>query len=319
MSRLKDRPAFTLVELLVVIAIIGILVGLLLPAVQAAREAARRMQCTNNLKQFALAMHTYHDALRAFPPALVETDRDRNGVNEHVGHWAWGAMILPFIEQSAMYNQLSPGQNTPVSMTQLLSVPLPLLRCPSDPGETKAAPQRMGNSATVANLGDMVRSNYVVVHNDAFTSSAISGCRGMFMRNFSFKLKDITDGTSNQILLGERDSVRDHYASVFYAVSKGANNPDPNVSAPGNNPFTANGYFGVYGAATTPMNSIVPHTSANSGFSSQHTGGANFALADGSVRFVSENINQVLQQATVGQGLLQRLLARADGLVLDEF
>jgi prepilin-type N-terminal cleavage/methylation domain-containing protein/prepilin-type processing-associated H-X9-DG protein len=319
MSRRTRLAAFTLVELLVVIAIIGILVGLLLPAVQAAREAARRMQCTNNLKQLGLAMHMYHDTHKSFPPALVETDLNRDGVNEHVGHWAWGSLILPFVEQSALHNQLGPGRNTPVSQTQFLRVPLPLMRCPSDPGETKAAPQRLGSGGTVADLGDLARANYAVVHNDAFTASDINGCRGMFMRNHSFRLRDLTDGTSNQFMVGERDSVRDHYAAVFYAISKGANNANPTVSAPGNNPFTPNGYFGVYGAATTPLNSIVPHSSANSGFSSQHTGGVNFVLADGSVRFVSENIHQVLQQATVGRGLLQRLLARGDGQVLDEF
>jgi prepilin-type N-terminal cleavage/methylation domain-containing protein/prepilin-type processing-associated H-X9-DG protein len=319
MARSSRRLAFTLIELLVVIAIIAILIALLLPAVQQAREAARRTQCKNHLKQFGLAMHNYHDTFRLFPPAVTETDANRDGTNEHVGHWAWGAHILPYIDQAPLYQQMSPGQNTPVQVVALLATPLSFIRCPTDIGDVKADPGRMGNSATVANLQNMVRANYCVVHNDAFTASNIAGTRGVFMRNYCFNMRDISDGTSNQFLMGERDSVRDHMAAVFYAISKGANVADVNVSGPGNNPFEARGYFGVYGAATTPLNSIVPHGSANSGFSSLHTGGAHFLMADGAVRFVSENIHQVLQQATVGGGLLQRLLARADGRPVEEF
>lgn len=318
-SRKCCRQGFTLIELLVVIAIIAILIALLLPGVQQAREAARRTQCKNHMKQLGLAMHNYHDTYDRFPPALFETDIDRNGTNEHVGHWAWGAMLLPFMEQAALYSQLSPGQRTPVQGVAMLSTPLAIVRCPSDIGAAKADDRRLGTSGSIANLGELARSNYAVVHNDATTSSTISGCNGLFTRNHCFRMRDITDGTSNQLIIGERDSQRDHMASVFLAVSKGANIHDPSVAAPGNNPFEARGYFGVYGAATTPLNSIVPHTSANSGFSSLHVGGAHFTLGDGSVRFISENIHQVQQQARVGGGLLQRLLARADGMTVEEF
>ncbi len=319
MARSSRSRGFTLIELLVVIAIIAILIALLLPAVQQAREAARRTQCKNHLKQFGLAMHNYHDTFNSFPAAVLETDANQDGNNEQSGHWAWGAMVLPFIDQGPLFQQMSPGQRTPVQVVGLLATPLSVIRCPTDIGDRKADPSRMGNSSTIANLQDMVRSNYAVVHNDAFTASNTAGTRGVFMRNYCFQIRDITDGTSNQFLLGERDSVRDHMAAVFYAISKGANNPNPTVSAPGNNPFDSRGYFGVYGAATTPLNSIVPHSSANSGFSSLHNGGAHFLMADGAVRFVSENIHQVLQQATVGGGLLQRLLARADGSPVAEF
>ncbi len=318
-SRRPVGRGFTLIELLVVIAIIAILIALLLPAVQQAREAARRTQCKNHLKQFGLALHNYHDTFNRLPPAVFETDADKNGTNEHQGHWAWGAFILPYIDQSPLYNQMAPGQRTPLQSVTLLSTPLSFIRCPSDIGEATADAARLGNSGTVANLVNLARANYAVVHNDAFTSSSISGCRGLFMRNHCYALRDITDGTSNQFLVGERDSLRDHRAAVFYAISKGANNHDPSVSGPGNNPFTAQGYFGVYGAATTPLNSIVPHSSANSGFSSLHVGGVHFGLADGSVRFISENLHQIQQQAGVGKGLLQRLLARADGQPVEEF
>ncbi len=317
-----NRPAvtgFTLIELLVVIAIIAILVALLLPAVQQAREAARRSSCKNNLKQFALAMHNYHDTYRILPPALLETDYNQDRTNDHAGHWAWGALILPFIEQGPLYDTLEVGRKSPLQSIANLGALVPNTRCPSDAEEDPAPSQRMGNSATVADLTGIKRANYAVVHNGAFTASNVSGTRGMFMRNYSFAWKDITDGLSNQLIIGERDSRLDHYAAMFLAISKGANNADVTSGGPGNNPFNAQGYFGVYGAATTPLNSIVPHSSANSGFSSQHRGGVQFALADGSVRFLSENIHQVQQNALTGGGLLQKLLERADGLPVAEF
>src|SRR6187431_1839409 len=116
----SPRRAFTLVELLVVIAIIGVLVALLLPAVQAAREAARRMQCTNNLKQLGLAVHNYHDTNNVFPPQMmnINTSNDRR--------WGWGAVTLPYIEQGALYQQLNPdgGQQIPVASALIGGAPL---------------------------------------------------------------------------------------------------------------------------------------------------------------------------------------------------
>jgi prepilin-type N-terminal cleavage/methylation domain-containing protein len=129
----SPRRGFTLVELLVVIAIIGVLVALLLPAVQAAREAARRMQCGNNLKQLGLAVHNYHDTFLVFPPQMmnVDTNNDRR--------WGWGAVTLPFIEQKALWEQISSngGKQIPVASTLIGGVPLLRSRlaahlCPSD-------------------------------------------------------------------------------------------------------------------------------------------------------------------------------------------
>ena len=145
--RRVGKSGFTLVELLVVIAIIGILVGLLLPAVQAAREAARRMQCSNNLKQMGLAMQTYHDTHKTFPsgytvdliaPAQIGTTSMMSLVNQ--SHWSWGAFILPFIEQSNLYNNLGVGSRTLHSnLTNAaglaaLADSAATFVCPSDPG-----------------------------------------------------------------------------------------------------------------------------------------------------------------------------------------
>ena len=136
LSRCRDK-AFTLVELLVVIAIIGILIALLLPAVQAAREAARRMQCANNLKQLGLAMHNYHGALNTFPPGfMVLTHQGQIG-----GGWAWGVFLMPYIEQSSLKDRLSPTKYT---LSEVVSNPdlfsmlqenVSVFRCPSSPME----------------------------------------------------------------------------------------------------------------------------------------------------------------------------------------
>lgn len=144
------RQGFTLVELLVVIAIIGILVGLLLPAVQAAREAARRMQCSNNLKQLGLAVQNYHDVYKSLPSGFI-TNYPAGALNTAAmmsvtqrTHWSWGAFVLPYIEQTALYNTLNPGQT---SMDGLLATPgglaalttsLPSFQCPSDTSQSSA-------------------------------------------------------------------------------------------------------------------------------------------------------------------------------------
>ena len=130
------RNAFTLIELLVVIAIIAVLVGLLLPAVQKVREAASRMSCQNNLKQIGLAMHNYHDANQKLPPGYVASGPYVNGTTDTTPGWAWGAFILPYIEQANLYNQFvftQPVQNCPASQTLVKT-----FICPSDIG-TQAA------------------------------------------------------------------------------------------------------------------------------------------------------------------------------------
>src|SRR5687767_6993146 len=134
LSRRCERQAFTLVELLVVIAIIGVLVALLLPAVQAAREASRRMQCSNNLKQIALALHNYHDVHKTFPPAYIP---DADGKPMH----SWRVLILPYIEQQPLFTQYDFNEpwNGP-NNSRLANISIPVYHCPSEPpGSTTAA------------------------------------------------------------------------------------------------------------------------------------------------------------------------------------
>src|SRR5215813_2046814 len=117
MMRVRRRSGFTLIELLVVIAIIAVLIGLLLPAVQQAREAARRSQCKNNLKQMGLAMHNYHDVYQCFPPGYLGYPAGNGGSCATINNttqrgqgWGWGAFLLPYLDQGNLYNLLSPGQ-----------------------------------------------------------------------------------------------------------------------------------------------------------------------------------------------------------------
>ena len=139
MLRQPSHRAFTLIELLVVIAIIAVLIALLLPAVQQAREAARRTQCKNNLKQFGLALHNYHDTHLLFPSAVFWTDANRDGqADTDVGHWAWGTMVLPFLEQGNLFTRLRAGALTPLqshtASPGILKTSLPVFLCPTDDG-----------------------------------------------------------------------------------------------------------------------------------------------------------------------------------------
>ncbi len=203
---MRVRRGFTLIELLVVIAIIAILVALLLPAVQQAREAARRSSCKNNLKQIGVALHNYHDTHNAIPPAYAASIQ-ATGVLADPGPtgWGWGVMMLPFIEQGALYDAVRPNTEpfhedfatagTPGAAQRVqLQQPIPTYRCPSAPGPN------INNHRS--NYGT---SNYVAIygaHSGAGTQTgAGNGC--MFY-NSSINFRDLLDGTSNVIIIGER-------------------------------------------------------------------------------------------------------------------
>lgn len=329
MFRSRSRVGFTLVELLVVIAIIGILVGLLLPAVQAAREAARRMQCTNNLKQIGLALHNYHDTHRKFPHGNYFDLSPGGNINSQ---WAWSAMILPFIEQGNMFNQLNVGPtsleaaaNNPVKLA-LLTTPLPAFICPSD---AEAGVNR--NRPFLAKSTGGLCNGMVLPTTVELAKSNYPGCNGnrdsdgIFLSGGTrdIGIKDITDGTSNSIMVGERPSNR-------YAKQTVATGPWAAIWA--GQELTCDGITNVWcllGKTEYQMNSGKHSQSATDtnavdnpllSFGSQHTGGANFVLADGSVRFISENIQW--NDDPVGTndlGAYHMLGSIADGQVIGEY
>jgi len=297
MKSCKVRSGFTLVELLVVIAIIGILIALLLPAVQAAREAARRSQCSNNLKQLGLALHNYHDSFKCFPSGWLNKPAGGN-----YNLWGWSALVLPYVEQAALHEQLDVGD---VSLEDLatayaatsgnpqnllvLSQPVAAFRCPSDDGPESNAVRDQFPWSAGADTGRLATSNYVGANDSWETERGINAAprseTGLFREDSSFGFRSIRDGSSNVIALGERkyylrtDTGRDYNigAAVLFGVRR-------------RNAVNHRGDQVASGCPGINHNVDVSRAQSRQGFSSDHPGGAQFALADGSVRFISETI-----------------------------
>lgn len=255
------RRAFSLIELLVVIAVIAVLVGLLLPAVQNAREAARRATCRNNLKQLGLALHNYHQAHKLFPPGSL----NRGPVQAHHTGWGWGALMLPQLEQQSLYDQINFFQPLTFGSNQaLLAQGLSVWRCPSD-----SAPDAIQISGS-----QLATGNY------AGCAGSMTG-EGILFGFSSVRISDVTDGTSHTILAGERVNQLNvpklgSFTSGWYGAIPGLNSATPN-SIPH---LENNGLF-------TPNSDLnFPYA-----FQSRHTGGVNLLLCDGAVRFVSDNID----------------------------
>lgn len=311
----RRRKAFTLVELLVVIAIIGVLIGLLLPAVQAAREAARRSSCTNNLKQIGLAMHVHADAKTHFPPGYS------NVANNCA--WYWGTYILPGLENTSLFDKFSPSSTTVYDypVVEDLQTPSSVYRCPSDAGFTQIfaanAPRRVFPIAAGTNTR-VAMSNYVGNNGSwkpstaaRFTPILWSGVspNGVFWNDSNLKLKDITDGLSKTILVGERSvnpaatSIQCPGAAVAYGGR--TNNQLLDVD---------NGLA----TATVPLNSTNGDYGSR-GYRSEHTGGLiQFLFCDGSVKAISDGIGHTTGRVgnpvpAAPWSTFEQLTARNDG------
>jgi prepilin-type N-terminal cleavage/methylation domain-containing protein/prepilin-type processing-associated H-X9-DG protein len=269
---MRRRSAFTLIELLVVIAIIGILIGLLLPAVQKVRAAAARMQCANNLKQIGLACHGYHDANGALPPGYIAVAT----YPDVSPGWGWAALLLPHIEQDDIYRQLD--LNQPVQSSAAIQNVIKTYLCPSDnpPAAAFVVSDAFGNPVAIA-----APSSYAAtVGQDASQVDDVVG-DGVFYRNSRTRLTDITDGTSQTTMVGDRAWVQTQ--GIWAGVVPGA------VTRPGRQ--------NVWQSATGPAQALtLVHnnwinitTDADGGlddFSSNHEGGVNLVFADGSVHFL---------------------------------
>jgi prepilin-type N-terminal cleavage/methylation domain-containing protein/prepilin-type processing-associated H-X9-DG protein len=310
----RGRRGFTLIELLVVIAIIAILIALLLPAVQQAREAARRTQCKNNLKQIALAMHNYHDTFGRFPagefsPAIPPANFNTEPIRGAAGRagnfrlyaasqendWVWANAVWPYIEQGALYNALQVGfspkcpdlgsgttvtgwVNPPVpagGWNALLTQIVPAYICPSDP-----------SPGINAQTGGYAKLNYLISKNMGFV-------------NTSWGIRDVVDGTTNTFLLGERMNTNRgtspflHWGGTWAGRrrSNGSysfdDHPPPNTPMP-TGTHTAAGLCCTSGADITPGGA---NLNSRGGASSAHPGGVHFAMCDGSVQFINQNIS----------------------------
>lgn len=302
MSRTKGthvKRGFTLIELLVVIAIIAILIALLLPAVQQARESARRSTCKNSLKQIGLALHNYHETHRIFPPGFI------------MDHgWLSTTFILPFMDQGTLYNKLSP--NGPMDVTNATTLAdirtvLPIYLCPSS-----ADPDASKNADIPVNGQAIGLSNFLGI-NGNLDLRCNSKPNGMFYQNSKVKIRDITDGTSNTIAFSERTTVNDsagtnHRGGVWAGVT---------------HPCPANGFDNIrnFTIQARVSWSMINGSGYQFGPSSLHTGGAHFLLADGQVRFISENIDASNNPNTVtsSSGIYFKLAVINDGQVIGEF
>ena len=301
------RRAFTLIELLVVIAIIAVLIALLVPAVQKVREAASRTQCLNNLKQIGLALHAHHDDKKAFPPGYQASGAYVNGASDTTPGWGWGAFILPYLDQGPLYAQLNfsqPIQNSPAIQTMLA-----VYRCPSDiaPPTAFAVPDGFGNAVCSA-----APSSYAgCVGGDESDTAGPNGL-GILYRNSRTRMTDVSDGTSNTLLVGERAwaNAKGIWAGAINngVCRRGEMNPCPGS-----------------GAAWSPAATLVlAHSHLNNAttdtdgglddFSSRHVGGSNFLFADGTVRFLRSVSGDLPGGGYTPNGVIfQALGTRANG------
>lgn len=289
----QKRFAFTLVELLVVIAIIGVLVALLLPAVQAAREAARRTQCINNLHQLGIAIHAYHDSLQVMPPAFIA-----DPTKGWTPSWAWTSLILPQIEQKPMHDALGVTTQqfgggaafalpTPETQTVLKSY-----ICPSDIGP------KLNHRK-----GDHAKSNYRALHGNVssptVSMATIGDSNGTIIANCNFSMGKVTDGLSSTLVAGETTLDWDPSngkKGAIWAGMRGLDSTGLHISDI------------VWWLNDEPDWKI--NGTGEQAFGSRHPSGASFLFGDGATKFIQDSIE--------GE-TLKRLVARDDGEVVGNF
>ena len=276
-----------MIELLVVISIIAVLIALLLPAVQAAREAARRVQCVNNLKQIGLALENYHDALGTFPMSYAARSPFKDGATDTAPGWGWGTLILPQLEQGPLANAVNftipveDPRNSTVIATRLNAY-----LCPSDPIPGGAFPvsdasgnlvAMMAPTSYAACVGNDLADSTTGLNNDGLGN-------GILFRNSGIRIADVTDGTSQTITVGERawSITSGPWAGVATngVIRRGPANSCPSTGAL---------FYLAASLVQAHCNVLNTDTDPDGGlddYSSRHPGGANVVFADGSVHFL---------------------------------
>ena len=276
------RSGFTLIELLVVIAIIAVLIGLLLPAVQKVRERATWTQCVNNLKQIGIALQTFHDAQQKFPTGYTS---GVSAVGDDTGPgWGWAAQILPMMEQGPLYQQLRLDKpiEDPLNAAGRVTVVKTYL-CNSDNAPpTFTASRRTPAGQVIAAVADVASSNYVGVF--GISEPGVDG-EGIFFRNSVVAIRDITDGTSQTMAVGER-SFKYAESTWVGAISGTSQFPVANSGLPPASEVAANFVLAHTGEAT--QGPAIPREVNH--FSSRHSGGVNFVFADGHVSFLTSAV-----------------------------
>jgi len=301
MFTVRPRKGFTLIELLVVIAIIAILVALLLPAVQAVREAARRSQCQDHLHNIAIALANYEGALKVLPPGYVSRGVNSTDLatSDTGPGFAWATLALPFMEKKPLYDQINFNLDSDdVGNLTQGRTPIDLFRCPSDiGGETFEITDRNTNVQRLAT------ANYVGMYGYGSPSMSPGNpmVKGTFYRNSRTRFADITDGLSNVILVGER-TVHHKFvqgmpevnaSSTWYAALPGAAaRPAGMMTMTEESPSLVLGHVGQPAMGMMPQMHHTPNSTNHIvNFSSLHPGGMHYALGDGKVSFLSENVN----------------------------
>jgi prepilin-type N-terminal cleavage/methylation domain-containing protein len=311
-GRPASRRAFTLVELLVVIAIIGILIALLLPAVQAAREAARRIQCANHFKQIGIALHNYHGTHKCFPAGMIVRNY---GGSYYDWAFPWSLVILPHAEETYVENQID--YNVPYWVTEehraLGQLVIEMYACPTDPNsggwvETSSgwhngdSPTEDERPTSATGVADSITFSYAHVHPAGRPKDPRPDGDGMFYGNSFVRIRDVTDGTSHTLMVGEMTGARGTHPNQGpgyfqeWCFSFNVQDTADGINGPGTVPG---------GRDDTPSGDWIDGDGGNRhielfeeiGFSSFHPGGCHFLLTDGSVHFIVEEIDQAILAA----------------------